>query len=223
GDHAGFDRALIDSLRYVAIAMLLPAAVLAGAAAPIMSVYGAGFASATNAFAYLAFVPGVMTLSAVQSHALFVEGRGLLASMLAVSRTVATLLAAVLLTRAYGVSGMGAGMLIGACAQFLLLGSRLPQLLESTVRELWGPREAVSLMCAAIAGFAAARAISSALSHLAALFLAPTGGLALAGCLFVAAGGVQPRDRERGRLLRRSVSDHLNGAGDRLRRSSDTP
>jgi O-antigen/teichoic acid export membrane protein len=223
GDSAGFDRALVDSLRYVAVAMLVPAAVLAGAAAPIMSIYGHGFASATNAFAYLAFVPGVMTLSALQSHALFAEGRGLLASRYALGRTATTLVAATLLTRAYGISGMGAGMLIGACAQLLPLGARLPHVLEGTVRELWTPREGISLVSAAIAGFIAARAISATLPQLAALFLAPAGGLALATGLFILAGGVQPRDRERGRLLRRAFSDRWSAAGGRLRRSSGTP
>ncbi len=76
-DRDGFDRALVDSLRYVAVAMLLPAAVAAGAAAPIMSIYGPGFAAGAGAFAYLVFVPGVVTLSAVQSQALFAENRGL--------------------------------------------------------------------------------------------------------------------------------------------------
>ncbi len=223
GDGAGFDRALVDSLRYVAVAMLLPAAVLAGAAAPIMSIYGRGFASATTAFAYLAFVPGVITLSAVQSHALFAEDRGLLTSLFATARAGATLLSAVLLTRAYGVSGMGAGMLIGACAQLAPLSLRLPRLLDGPLRELWRPREVVSMVGAGAVGFASARAVSLALPHPVALILAPVFGLAATAAVFIAAGGVQPRDRRRAQRLTRSLSARWNDAGDRLRRSSGTP
>jgi O-antigen/teichoic acid export membrane protein len=223
GDRAGFDRALVDSLRYVALAMLLPAAVLAGAAAPIMSIYGQGFASATTAFAYLAFVPGVITLSAVQSHALFAEDRGLLTSLFGTARTVATLLSAVLLTRAYGVSGMGAGMLIGACAQLAPLSLRLPRLLDGPLHELWRPREVLSLLGAGAVGFATARAISDGLPHAGALVLAPASGLAAMAGVFLVAGGLQPRDRERAQRLTRSFSDRRNGAGGRLRRSSGTP
>jgi O-antigen/teichoic acid export membrane protein len=197
----GFDRALVDSLRYVAVAMLLPAAVAAGAAVPIMSIYGPGFASGANCFAYLAFVPGIMALSAIQSHALFAEGRGLLSSLYGVARLFATLLATVLLTRAYGLSGAGAGMAIGACAQLAPLGARLPRLLSRRLGELWSRREMIALLSAAGAGFAVSRMASIELAHPPALVLAPSAGLAAAGIVFVALGGVQPRDRERRRRL----------------------
>ncbi len=210
-DRDGFDRALVDSLRYVAVAMLLPAAVAAGAAAPIMSIYGPGFAGGAGAFAYLAFVPGIVTLSAVQSQALFAEGRGLGASLYGLARALATMLAGVLLARAYGVSGMGAAMLIGACAQLLPLSARLPGLLHGSLAELWRLREAVSLLGAGIAGFVVARSLSVALSGPSALVGAPTLGLLAAGLVFVVIGGVQPRDRERARLLSRAF-----GAGPRV-------
>ncbi len=203
-DREGFDRALVDSLRYVAVAMLLPAAVAAGAAAPIMSIYGPGFAAGAGAFAYLVFVPGVVTLSAVQSQALFAENRGLGASLYGLTRALATLAAGIVLTRAHGVSGMGAAMLIGACAQLLPLSVRLPRLLHGGLGELWRPREGLSLLCAGATGFALARLLSIALSGPSALLLAPTLGLAGAGAVFALVGGVQPRDRERARLLSRA-------------------
>jgi O-antigen/teichoic acid export membrane protein len=200
-DHAGFDHALVDSLRYVAIAMLLPAAVAAGAALPIMRIYGPGFASGAGCFAYLVFVPGILTLCAVQSHALFTEGQGLLSSLYGAIRLVATLLATVLLTRAYGLSGAGAGMAIGACAQLVPLSANLPRLLSQALHRLWSPREVLALVVAGGLGFAVSRVLSVELAQPLALVLAPTAGLAAAATAFTALGGPQRRDRERLRRL----------------------
>ena len=222
-DHAGFDRALVDSLRYTAIAMLLPAAVAAGAAIPIMSIYGPGFASGAGAFAFLVFVPGVVTLSAVQSQALIADGRGLRTSLYGIVRAAVTLLAAVLLVHAHGVSGVGAGMLIGACAQLAPISAGLPRLLGGALKELVRPREAASLLSAGIAGFAVARMLSLALSHPLALVVAPTVGLGATTAVFVLVGGVQPRDRERARLLIRAFGARLSFAAGRPRGSSGTP
>jgi O-antigen/teichoic acid export membrane protein len=194
-DRTGYDRALVDSLRYVAVAMLLPAAVAAGAAAPIMGIYGPGFAAGAGAFAYLAFVPGVVTLSAVQSQALFAEDRGLGASLYGLARAAATVLS---------------GVLLGACAQLLPLSARLPQLVHGRLAELWRPRDTISLLGASASGFVVARLLSIALSGLSALALAPMLGLAAAGVVFVVVGGVQTRDRERARVLSRAF-----GAGPR--------
>ncbi len=217
---AGFDRALIDSLRYTAIAMLLPAAVAAGAAIPIMSLYGPGFAAGAGAFAFLVFVPGIVTLSAVQSQALFADARGMQASAYGIARAVVTLIAAVLLVRAYGVSGVGAGMLIGACAQFAPLSLGLPRLLGSSLAELVRPREAASLVAAGAIGFAIARLISVTLSYPLALLLAPALGLGAAAAVFIVLGGVQPRDRARAQLLIGVFGARLSFAGGKPRGSS---
>jgi O-antigen/teichoic acid export membrane protein len=222
GDGPGFDRALVDSLRYVAIAMLLPAAVAAGAASPIMSIYGHGFKGAAGAFAYLAFVPGVITLAALQSHALYTEGQGLRASCYSLLRMVATVLSGVFLTRSYGVTGMGAAMLIGACTQLIPLTVKLPSLLEGALVEQWKPREIVSLVAAGLAGFVLSRLLSAELSNLLALLLAPTLGLLAAAGVFVVLGGLQVRDRERGVRVSRALSARGSLAYDRLRRSPET-
>ncbi len=222
-DHEGFDRALLDSLRYVAVAMLLPAAVAAGAAAPIMSIYGPGFAAAAGALAYLVFVPGIVTLSAVQSQALIAEGRGLRASLYGVARAVVTLLAATLLAQGGGIDGVGAGMLIGACAQLLPLGIGLRRSVGGSFGEGWWSREASALVGAGIAGFATARLLSDTFAHVAALALAPTLGLGAAAVVFVALGGVHERDRERGRHVSRAVGERVGVALRRPRRSSGTP
>jgi O-antigen/teichoic acid export membrane protein len=209
GEEAGFDRALVDSLRYVAAGMLLPAAAAAGAAAPIMSIYGPGFARGAGCFAYLIFVPGMMALSAIQSHALFAHERGLLSSLFGVARLVSTVLATVALTRAYGLSGAGAGMAIGAGAQLAPLCARLPGLLSQPLARLWSPRELAALLGAGVAGFAVSRGISLELTRTAALALAPAGGLLAAAGVLLAGGALQERDRARGAQLAGAVRARL--------------
>jgi O-antigen/teichoic acid export membrane protein len=221
-DRSGYNRALVDSLRYMALATLLPAAVAAGAATPIMSIYGRGFTAGAGAFAYLVFVPGVITLSAVQSQALFAEERGLLASLYGIARAATTLLAGVLLTRAYGVSGTGAGMLIGACIQLMPLSRRLLRSLDGALAQLWSLREIVSLLSAAVAGFFVSRLSSLELAHLPALLLAPTLGLSTTVGVFIALGGVQPRDRERGRRITLALNARWDLAVRRIRSSAET-
>jgi O-antigen/teichoic acid export membrane protein len=222
-DRAGFERALVDSLRYVAVAMLLPAAVAAGAAAPIMSIYGPGFADGAGALAYLAFVPGVVTLSAVQSQALMAEGSGLRASLYGVTRALVTLLAATLLAQRAGIGGVGAGMLIGACAQLVPLSTNVRRRLGDGFGEGWGSRTTLALLAAGSAGFASARVLSDTLAHVPALLLAPTVGLAAAAAVFLAVGGVHARDRARGRYVTRAVGARLGVTLRRPRRSSGTP
>ena len=49
-DGPGYDLALIDSLRYATVALMLPAAVLSGAAHSIMDLFGAGFSRAARPY-----------------------------------------------------------------------------------------------------------------------------------------------------------------------------
>ena len=74
-DHEGFDRALVDSLRYTAVGLLLPAAAGAGAAYGIMDLFGPGFAAASVALAILLLMPALATMTAIQRHALFAVDR----------------------------------------------------------------------------------------------------------------------------------------------------
>ena len=54
GDRHGFDRALIDSMRYEVIGLLLIGAALGGAAHSVLNVFGPGFSQAAPALALLA-------------------------------------------------------------------------------------------------------------------------------------------------------------------------
>ena len=70
GDTERFNRVLIDSLRYAAFGMLLPAAVGGGASEAVMHIFGTGFATAATALRWLLFIPLLQTLTAIQGTAL---------------------------------------------------------------------------------------------------------------------------------------------------------
>jgi O-antigen/teichoic acid export membrane protein len=205
GDESGYERALLDSLRYVAVAMLLPAAVAAGAAHAIMAVYGPGFTSAAGALAFVAFIPGIVTLSAVRSQALIADDRALQASLYGVARVIVTLIVATVLARRDGVSGLGAGMLIGACAQLLPLITSLRGAGGFGWGEGWGSRALLTLLAAGGMGFVCARVSANALSRATVLLALPASlgaGVVAAAATFYLLGGVRERDRERGRRVR---------------------
>ena len=75
GDWSGFDRALIDSLRFVSILLLLPAAVAGGAARGVMAIDGPGFGLAASALPLLLLVPALAGMSGVLAHALLAHNR----------------------------------------------------------------------------------------------------------------------------------------------------
>jgi O-antigen/teichoic acid export membrane protein len=144
GDTERFDRVLVDSLRYSAFGMLLPAAVGGGAAAAIMHVFGSGFETAATALRLLLFVPLLQTLTAIQGAALIAYDRPLLTAVGQTARLVVTLAGGVVLTLTYGITGMAIAMTAGALVSFCVLlvllksrvGAAMPALLR--IRQLLG-------------------------------------------------------------------------------------
>ena len=196
-DQAGFDRALVDSQRYVAGGMLLPAAAGGGAAAGVMALFGPGFSSASTALALVLLVPTISTLINIQSHALLAVGRPLATTALASVRVGATIPLTILLTIRMGVTGAALGVTLGAslqlAVQFVVFRAHLSQ----PILRLWPIRQLTGLVVAYVAGFAVARVVDSLLPGALGLIAALTaGGLAyLAGLLGV--GGMLSRDRRR--------------------------
>jgi O-antigen/teichoic acid export membrane protein len=196
-DQSGFDRALVDSQRYVAGGMLLPAAVGGGAAVGVMELFGPGFSSGATALALVLLVPAISTMTNIQSDALLAVGRPLATTALAGIRMAATIPLTVVLTISMGVTGAALGVTLGACVQ---LGVQLIVMrahLSQPIFRLWPVRQLAGLAAAYASGFAVARVVDAALPELlglsAALLL---GSVAYtAGLLIV--GGMLPRDRSR--------------------------
>jgi O-antigen/teichoic acid export membrane protein len=197
GDGVGFDRALLDSLRYAAAAMLLPAAAVGGAAAGVMEIFGPGFGAAAGALAVLCAVPAAATLSNMQRHALYAVERPWLGSAGAALRLAVTLGAGIGLTLWLGMTGTALGFAAGFAADLAFTWTVTQRHLSQPAQRLlpWRMRLAVPLAYAA--GFGAARVTWLALPSLPALPLALAAGVLAYAIAFALAGGLASRDRRR--------------------------
>jgi O-antigen/teichoic acid export membrane protein len=196
-DRAGFDRALVDSQRYVAAGMLLPAAVGGGAAAGVMGLFGPGFSSASTALAIVLLVPTIITIADIQANALLAVDRPVATTVLAGVRMGATIPLTVVLTISMGVTGAALGVTLGALAQLAVQLGVLRGHLSQPMLQLWPPRQVLGLGAAYVAGFAVARLIDAVLPGVIGLVAAlAAGAIAYPVCLLLV-GGVLPRDRRR--------------------------
>ena len=206
GDRSGFDRALVDSLRYVASGLFLPAAVGGGAAAGVMDLFGPGFSQAADALVFILLVPPVATMIRIQQQALFALDRPLASSALALVRMVVTLSAGVVLTLEIGITGTALGLVAGCVVQLAIQFRVTHKHLAHPVRELWPYRQLVALAGAYAAGFLVSSVLDSAMPGLLGLSAGLVAGSAAYVICFLVVGGVLPRDRERFTAIARSVA-----------------
>jgi O-antigen/teichoic acid export membrane protein len=197
GDKHGFDRALIDSIRYETIGMLLIAAAIGGAAHSVLEVFGPGFSRATTALALLALFPAMASITVTQTQALWATNRPGLTSVIAMVRMAITVALLVILTPRLGVTGPAVALLVGYAAVIVLSGFSLRSSLARPLHATWPRRERLVLLAAYAAGFAAAHAVEHAVPSTTGLLLALIAGtLAFAAAFFIG-GGVNGRDRRR--------------------------
>jgi O-antigen/teichoic acid export membrane protein len=197
GDGHGFDRALVDSIRYEAIGMLLIAAAIGGAARSVLEIFGPGFARASTALALLALFPALASVTVTQTQALWATDRPGITSVIATVRALVTLGALALLTPPLGIEGPAIALLAGYVVVIAISGMALRRTLTRPLRATWPVRERLALLAAYGAGFGAARAVERASSWPAALPLGLIVGTLAFVPVFVVAGGVNERDRAR--------------------------
>jgi len=217
GDAEGFDRVLVDSLRYSAFGLLLPAAVGGGAAESIMHVFGSGFGMAGAALRWLLLFPLLQTLLAIQGTALMASDRPLVTSVVQLLRMALTLAGGMGLTLILGITGMALAVTAAACVSLslyvVLISARvgLPTLSATHFRQIAG------LASAYVAGFL----VSDLLHRQAHGVLGLSAALAAGSLAYVAVGtcvgGTTARDRQRlrgaiGWLMARRLSA-LEGVG----------
>ena len=208
-DAQGFTRAFVDSMRYSAVSLLLPAAVGGGASAGILGLYGPGFAQGATALAILLLVPAVYAISQIQRSLLYSVDRPVATSMTALLRLAITLGLGAALTARLGPTGAAIALVAGFGVALVYVARIAAPYLASSMRLVWPAREMAALLVAYATGFASSRAVLSALPDVVGLPAALGIGSIAYAAVFVALGGVNERDRERLRSVRGLVARRL--------------
>jgi O-antigen/teichoic acid export membrane protein len=204
GDRHGFDRALIDSIRYEVVGMLLIAAVIGGAAHSVLDIFGPGFGNATSAMALLALFPVLASVTVTQTQALWAVNRPGQTSLIAFVRLAITLVLLVFLTPRIGMLGPAIALLAGYVAVIVLNGFTLRSAMARPLRSTWPLHERFALIVAYAAGFAAAHWGEHTVPSTAGLLLCVALGIVAYLAAFLIFGGVNARDRRRvGEVLER--------------------
>jgi O-antigen/teichoic acid export membrane protein len=202
-DHEGFDRALVDSIRYVTVVLLLPAAAAGGAAKGIMSLYGAGFTRGSTALAILLVLPAFLTTASMQTHALLAVNRPLATTAVSLARAAVTVGSGIALSLWLGISGMALAIALGGAVQLVLQYRATRSHIITPLLQLWPARQLLGLTIAYAGGFAASYGLDRIVPEPVGLILGLAGGAVAYGATLLLVGGLNPRDRERaGKLLR---------------------
>lgn len=197
GDGHGFDRAMIDSIRYEVIGMLALAAAIGGAAHSVLDIFGPGFGRAAPALVLLSLFPVLASVTVTQTQALWAVNRPGLTSIVALIRLAATVALLVLLTPGMNMVGPALALLAGFLVALVLSGVALRRHLTRPLRATWPLRERLALVAAYGAGFGAAHAVEVALPSTFALPLCLLAGAAAYAIVLLLCGGLNQRDRSR--------------------------
>jgi O-antigen/teichoic acid export membrane protein len=197
GDGEGFDRALVDSIRYEVGGMLLVAAAVGGAAHSVLKVFGPGFSRATGALVLLVLFPALASVTVAQTQALWAVGRPGRTSLIALVRLAVTVALLVVLTPRVGILGAAIALLCGYVAVIALSGMALRPLLSGGLRASWPRRERGALLAAYAAGFLVAHAAEYALGSVAELPVCLVAGSLAYIIVSLAGGAFNARDRRR--------------------------
>jgi O-antigen/teichoic acid export membrane protein len=204
-DHAGFDRALVDSMRYVSVVLLLPAAAGGGAANGIMSLYGAGFARGSTALAILLVLPACLTAASMQTHALLAVNRPLATTAVALARAAVTIGGGILLSLWLGISGMALAIALGGVVLLALQYAATRHHIVTPLLQLWPARQLLGLALAYAGGFAASYGLDHTLPQPLGLIAGLIAGAFAYASTLLLVGGLLPRDRERAKAVLRQL------------------
>ncbi len=197
GDHEGFDRALIDSIRYALLGTVLLAAVLGGAAYSILNVFGPGFSRAAPALTLLIAYPALASITITQNQAFFAVNRPGLTSIITLTRLAVTIILTVVLTPAIGITGPALALLAGYVLQVTWGAIALLPFLSQSLHIIWPLKERMALVISYICGFGATRGVEHAVPSTGGLLLCLVVGTVSYAGAFLATGGINDRDRQR--------------------------
>ncbi len=196
-DGHGFDRALVDSIRYEVVGMLLFAATIGGAAHAVLGIFGPGFAAAAPALVLLTLYPALASVTVTQTQALWAVNRPGVTSLVAIARLIVTVILLVLLTPPLHMVGPALALLGGFLVVIALSGIALRGHLSRPLRVTWPIRQRLVLIPCYAAGFGAAHAVERVGTPLVALPLSLVAGATAFAAVLVVCGGLNHRDRRR--------------------------
>ncbi len=197
GDLQGFDRALVDSIRYSTVGLLLPAAAGGGAAAGVMAMFGPGFSRGAGALTLLLLMPAMFTVTSIQRHVLYAVDRPLPTTYGATGRMVLTLALGAVLTPSFGETGMAAAIVLGLLADLAYMTRTAHRHLSQPFHRLWPYSQMLAVLLAYACGYAAAHVTFVRLPGVAGVLVGLASGAAAFAVAFVLAGGINARDRDR--------------------------
>ena len=187
----------MDTMRYSAIAMLMVAAVGGGAAAGVMRLYGRGFEPAAPALAILLLLPGLQTLSAVQSQLFYAVNRPVLTSVTAAVRAVIGVGATVAGVELLGLTGAAIGLVTGVVVDVVMKLMLARSTLSAPLRALWPLHQLAALGAAYLASFEVAHLLVAKLPSPVGVLIAIPTAVPVYGLALYCARGLAHRDFER--------------------------
>jgi O-antigen/teichoic acid export membrane protein len=198
GDREGFDRVVIDSMRYTLAGWLLIAAAGGGAAIGVMRVFGSGFDASSTALVILLLFPAIGSIDSIATQVMTAHNRPWITTVISFVRLVVTVGAGIPLTSELGITGAAVALVFGYFVDMILSFTLMHRHLSKPLLHLWPLREWLTVFAAYGAGFAVARLIENALGT---TYLATPVALLAGSVTFLAAlillGWFTERDRER--------------------------
>jgi O-antigen/teichoic acid export membrane protein len=197
GDEEAFTRALVDSLRYVMVGLMLPAAVVGGASVSVMGLFGPEFEFAAAALAITMLNPALLGTNGMRVAATTAIDKPLSVTYARIAGLVVKLAAIVPLTVAWGLTGAAIASLVRPITVNVLLNLVVRKHLGLTPTQLFPHRQTVTVAAAYAAGFGAALLLQHLLLQPLGLALALLGGTAAYCGTYVALGGPTETDWRR--------------------------
>jgi O-antigen/teichoic acid export membrane protein len=205
-DHDAFDRTLLDTARYAAVALLLVGAAAGGAAEGVMHNFGPGFAAGSDALAILLVTPALTVVAGVEAQAQYALDRPWASTVAAVVGMAAKVAGVIVLTATSGLTGAAAGFAAGTLLQFALQSIDVARHLNGPARRWLPLRQVVGILVAYAAGFGAALGADRALAEPFGLLAGLAAGSVAFLVAYAVVAGLLPRDRERIEQARRRLA-----------------
>jgi O-antigen/teichoic acid export membrane protein len=197
GERASHDRAFVDTIRYALVMLLLPCAIVAGAAQSVMALFGPGFERADSALAIWMIVALLGIVVGIQSQLMWAGDAAGPSTIIGIGRAIIVVGLLVPLVHAGGITGASAALAIGYGVDAAVRSRLLRRHLHEPWRVLWPVWQRTVLVVAAALAFAVARAVDSLGLGLGGLLVAAAAATVAYVATLALLRGYDERDRDR--------------------------